>query len=807
MTPVSQRPDPARTRLAITVTGLVQGVGFRPFVERIALRCGLGGWVRNAGGTVQIEVEGTREEVATFVQSLAEDKPQAAIVRSLLTEVRTPLGTGRFAIEESAAAAEITEARQGPGATRGAAPAEPGAASEQTGAASEEPDAAAPIPPDMAPCARCLAELSPGHRRAGYPFTSCTACGPRYTIALGVPYDRARTTMAGFEPCDQCRAEYDDPEDHRCHAQTLACAACGPRLFVCEQGGAVGAEGSAALVQAVTALRAGKIVAMKGVGGYQLLCDAEDERATVELRRRKRRDERPFAVLFGDLDELNAYCAPTWEEIVQLTSPAAPIVLCASRPEAPLAKGVAMGSPLTGAMLPASPLHHLVARAFGGPLVCTSGNVASQPLCTDDDDAADRLGFVADVILAHDREIARACDDSVVRVTAFGPMVLRRARGFAPLPAARPGRGPAVLALGGHLKSTVALAAGSHVVVSQHIGDLDDAATVARLRVTIDDLLRFLRVRPEIVACDLHPDYTSTRVAEGIARALGAPLARVQHHHAHVAAVVAEHAITGPVLGLAWDGIGDGGDGTAWGGEALLCEGAACTRVAHLRTFALPGGERVAREPRRSAAGVLAEIGALGRAPGAAEHEQLAFATMISRGLNAPLTSSMGRLFDAVAALVGLRMHCSYEGQAAMELEHAASGDLLADPYPIELREGSGPWVVDWEPLVRAVLRDVDRREDTAEISRRFHAALAESAAMIAERAGVPRVVLGGGCFQNARLLAAVKARLSPGGFEVFTARSFPPNDGGLSLGQAHVVTERALAGLRLDHAPRAAAW
>jgi hydrogenase maturation protein HypF len=788
MAAVSTSPEAARTRLAITALGVVQGVGFRPFVERIALRCGLGGWVRNAGGAVQIEVEGGAEDVAAFVRALAEERPHAAIVRAMHTEARAPLGTGRFSIEASA-----PQSRP--------APSRPDAAPARE-AEEAQVDAASPIPPDIAPCARCLAELSPPHRRAGHAFTSCTECGPRYTVALGVPYDRARTTMAGFALCDACRTEYEDPADHRAHAQTLSCAACGPRLFVCEQGGTIGAEGSAAIVQAVNALRAGKIVAMKGVGGYQLLCDARDEKVVAALRRRKHREDRPFAVLFESMSELDMACDPTPEERAQLTSPAAPIVLCATRPGADLAPSVARGSPLTGAMLPASPLHHLVARAFGGPLVCTSGNVTGHPLCIDDGEAADRLGFIADVLLAHDRPIARACDDSVVRVTALGLQVIRRARGLAPLPVARPEGGPSVLAVGGHIKSAVAIAAGRHAVLSQHIGDLDDAGTVARFRATIDDLLAFVRVRPEIVACDLHPDYTSTRIAESIARAFGAPLARVQHHHAHVAAVMAERGLTGPVLGLAWDGIGDGGDGTAWGGEALVCDGPTFSRLAHLRTFALPGGDRAAREPRRSAAGVLAEIREISRAPSTNDKERHAFAGMIARAMNAPRTSSMGRLFDAVAALVGLRYKSTFEGQAAMELENAARGDLLSDPYPFEVKGEAAPFVVDWEPLVRALLRDVDQGALPAEISRRFHATLAEVAAALAKRSGLGRVVLGGGCFQNARLVAAVKERLTADGFEVFGAGLIPPNDGGLALGQAHVVTARALAGMRLDHDP-----
>lgn len=797
MTQAPDRPEHSRTRLSITAVGVVQGVGFRPFVERIALRCGLGGWVRNAGGSVQIEVEGSTEEVTAFMRALAEERPQSAIVRAMHTEPRAPLGTGHFTIEASAPESRPREADRGRATAQHASTASP----PKLEGRSES--ARAPIPPDIAPCARCLEELSPNHRRSGYPFTSCTACGPRYTVALGVPYDRARTTMAPFVLCERCKDEYDNPHDHRAHAQTLACPACGPRLYLCEQGGAIGAEGRVALAQAVAALKGGRIVALKGVGGYQLLCDARDEQAVSTLRRRKHRQDRPFAVHFGSIEEANTYCELTNEERELLTSRAAPIVLCATRPGTDMAPSVAKGSPLTGVLLPASPLHYLLARAFGGPLVCTSGNISGHPICIDDEEAADRLSFVADVLLAHDRAIARACDDSVMRVTALGPLVMRRARGLAPEPVQRPRGGPAVLALGGHIKSAVAIAAGDCTVVSQHIGDLDDASSMARFRVTIDDLISFLRVRPEIIACDLHPDYTSTRAAEGIALAFGAPLARVQHHHAHVAAVMAEHGLMGPVLGLAWDGIGDGGDGTAWGGEALVCEGPFCERFAHLRTFTLPGADRASREPRRSAAGLLAEMGEIERAPAVTAAERQAFSAMIERNINAPRTSSMGRLFDVVAALIGLRATCTYEGQAATELEYTARGPLLDSPYSFELKGERGPFVVDWEPLIRGVMDDVASKVAPSEISRRFHATLADVALSIAERAGLEKVVLSGGCFQNARLVAAVSARLAERKLKVYAAVSVPPNDGGLALGQAFVVTERALLGLRLDYGPR----
>ena len=775
-------------RLALSVSGVVQGVGFRPFVLRLAQRLGLAGSVRNAGEAVAIEVEGPDEQLASFRRALVEEAPAAAHVRDVSVEALAALGLVGFHIEASASTAEA---------------------------------GAVPIPPDTAPCPDCLREIdAPEGRRSGYAFTSCTTCGPRFTIASGVPYDRSRTTMAGFGLCAACRSEHEDPADHRCHAQTLACPACGPRLTLHVRAGssvqnatlaplpgtpllqnatlarpwALGSEGPAALEGAVAGLRRGEIVAMKGVGGYQLVVDARDERAVSELRGRKQREERPFAVLFASLADVELRCALADEERRELTSPAAPIVLCVSRAGSDLAPGVSAGSPLTGALLPASPLHHLLARAFGGPLVCTSGNPSSEPLCTDDEEARDRLARIADLVLSHDRPIARACDDSVVRVTRAGTTVLRRARGLVPVSLPRPRSGPAILALGGHLKSTVAIARGREVIVSHHIGDLDDARSLALLRSTIEDLLVFLHVRPEVVACDLHPAYGSTPVAEEIARELGAPLVRVQHHHAHVASVMAEHALSGAVLGLAWDGAGDGGDGTVWGGEALWCDGRTSRRLAHLRPFSLPGGERAMREPRRAALGLLAEIGEMERAPGLGGQERSVLAQMIARRTNAPRTSSMGRLFDGIASLVGLRQIASHEGQAAMELEHAARGDLTGDPYPLDIRGEAAPFVVDWEPLVRAVLRDVDRGEDRGEIARRFHAALAAAALGIAQRAGQGRVVVSGGCFQNARLLAAVSERLRAGGFDVRAAARMPPNDGGLSLGQAHVAGELMFA-------------
>jgi hydrogenase maturation protein HypF len=748
-------------RVALTARGILQGVGFRPFVDRLARSMGLGGHVQNTADAVQIEVEGPPDRIAAFVLAVRIDLPTGALLVDMATERKPTQGTPTFSIRASATS---------PGA-RTASPA---------------------IPPDIAPCGPCLEEIAtPGGRRHAYPFTSCASCGPRFTIVVGTPYDRDRTSMHPYPLCAACASEYDDAADRRYHAQSIACPRCGPALVARDGRGSVVARGRAALDAAAEAFRAGAICAVKGVGGYQLMVDACAESAVAELRRRKQRDAKPFAVLFADLAAVERRCTLVAAEREALCSPAAPIVLVLTRPDADLAPSVAFGSVLTGAMLPASPLHNLLAHEFGGPLVCTSGNVSRQPLCTEDVDAIERLGPIAHRIVSHDRRIVRPADDSVVRVTAFGTTVIRRARGFVPHPFGRTHGGPPIVALGGHLKSTVAVAAGDSIVASQHLGDLDDERTRQLLAVTVDDLTQFLAVRPEIVACDLHPDYASTHLAEDLARRWGARLERVQHHAAHVGAVMAEHRLRGPVLGLAWDGAGYGDDGTLWGGEALSFDGAHCRRIAHLRTFALAGGERATLEPRRAALGLLEAVGEAHRAPAFEERERDLLLRMVARGVQAPRTSSVGRLFDAIAAVAGARVRCDFEGQAAAEFEHAARGDLVATPYPMEIRGDTPPYVIDWEPLLRAVLRDRDRGLAVAEISRSFHAALAGAALAVAERAGMGKVALGGGCFQNARLLAAVKVRLESRGFDVYAATRIPPNDGGLSVGQVHVVGAR----------------
>ena len=757
-------------RVAVHVTGVVQGVGFRPFVYGAATQRGLAGWVANRCDGVRLEVEGERTVVRDFLAALARDGPPAADVASIEVAELAPAGLQRFRVVESVV----------------------GTARRPT------------LPADLATCDACRAETrDPCARRHRYPFTNCTRCGPRYTVIESLPYDRARTAMRRFRPCAACAREYADPGDRRFHAEPIACPACGPVLRLVDRENLRQAEGDAAVGAAAQALAGGLIVAMKGLGGFQLLTDATNADAVARLRARKRRPHKPFAVLFATAAAVRAACRTTRAEDAVLVGPAAPIVLVHRRsagddPAAPaIAAAVAPGSPWLGAMLPATPLHALVAEAVDRPLVCTSGNLAEEPLCIDDDEARARLGAIADLFLVHDRPIVRPVDDSVVRIGPRGPMVLRRARGFAPLPlriVAGP-NAPTVLALGAQLKSTVALHLDGEVVLSQHLGDLHTVEGSALLERTVDDLLAFFAVRPARVACDLHPDYASTRLAVRLANDWGVPLERVQHHHAHVAACVAEHGLTGPVLGLTWDGAGLGADGTLWGGEALLADGARCTRVGHLRPFPLPGGEQAVREPRRAALGLLHALGgdlpadAVGHLFTAGELRVLL--RLLDAGVQTAVTSSVGRLFDGVAALLGVGAGVSYEGQAATAVEVAAAEAGSAEPYPFPLGDGV-PAVADWGPLVRAVLDDRRRGVPVARSAARFHAALAALAATLAVRIGLPRVVLAGGCFQNALLVEAVRTRLVAAGFTVHLPERYPPNDGGIALGQALVAIRRA---------------
>ena len=712
-------------RLRVALYGAVQGVGFRPFVYRLAKEMGLAGWVLNSSAGLTIEVDGAREELERFLGRLEAEKPAAAVVLAREVSFLAPGGFAGFEIVASDQAAEKTAA----------------------------------VLPDLATCPRCLAELfDPANRRFGYPFTNCTECGPRYTIILDIPYDRPRTTMRGFTLCPDCLREYTDPADRRFHAQPNACPVCGPRL-------------SMEVAEAAREIAAGRIMALKGIGGFQLLVDARNEAAVARLRRLKRREEKPFALMMPSVAAIREHCFVSAEEERVLRSSAAPIVLLRPSGGGTLAPNVAHNSPYLGAMLPYSPLHHLLMRECPFPLVATSGNLSDEPIAIDNEDARRRLGGVADAFLMHDRPVARPCDDSVVRVTRGRENVMRRARGYAPLPVRVERELPPVLAVGGHLKNTVAIAVGRQVFLSQHVGDLDTAEARGAFENAIDDLCRLYRFQPELVACDLHPDYASTRWA----LASGLPVVRVQHHQAHVAACAAENAIRGPYLGVSWDGTGYGLDGTVWGGEFFLVEGGRFERVAHLRPFQLPGGEAAIREGWRSEASLLYETF------GAGAVENAVIRRMLERGVNAPLTSSVGRLFDAVSSMAGIARESRFEGQAAMLLERAIDGVNIEEAYPLPEWEG----VADWAPLVEAVRGDAVAGVGSAPIAVRFHNALANWIVEVAGRSGVRQVALSGGVFQNGYLVERAAALLERHGFLVYTHQRVPANDGGIALGQA----------------------
>ncbi|MCW5981526.1 MAG: carbamoyltransferase HypF [Bryobacteraceae bacterium] len=710
----------AATRIRATLCGAVQGVGFRPFVYRLATELGLNGWVLNSGAGLTVEVEGPRERAETFLRRLDLEKPPAAAVLTREVSYLAPAGFDGFEIRASDDAAEKT----------------------------------AGVLPDLATCAACRAELfDRADRRYRYPFTNCTNCGPRYTIVLDIPYDRPNTTMRGFTLCENCRREYTDPADRRFHAQPNACPVCGPRIGL-------------GIGEAARALEAGRILALKGIGGFQLLVDARDESVVERLRERKHREEKPFATMMPSLDIVKRYCRVSAEEEALLESPAAPITLLEPNGNPGIASGVARSSPYLGVMLPYSPLHHLLMEAFPHPVVATSGNRSDEPIAIDNAEALDRLSGIADAFLLHDRPVARPCDDSVARLSRGRESVLRRARGYAPLPVRFGRELPRVLAVGGHLKNTVAIAIGRQVFLSQHVGDLDTWEARRSFERAIEDLCRLYRFTPEIVACDLHPDYASTIWA----RASGLPVAGVQHHHAHVASCAAENGVEGAYLGVSWDGAGYGLDGVIWGGEFFLAHGGRFERIAHLRPFRLPGGEAAIREGWRSAASLQIQLGLPCDCPPPIRR-------MVERGINSPLTTSVGRLFDAVASLSGVARENRFEGQAAMQLERAIGGGATDEAYPLP----GG----DWEPLIRQVVEDVRRGADPGLISARFHNALAAWIVEAAAAAGVERIIMSGGVFQNRYLTERTAALLEASGHAVYTHQRVPANDGGIALGQA----------------------
>jgi hydrogenase maturation protein HypF len=792
-----QAPAAGTIAVRVEVTGLVQGVGFRPFVHRLAIRHALAGWVRNATGVVEIHLEGEAAGIGALVDALRHEAPVLARLDTVTTRGATVEGLVMFEVRSSVEAAE----------------------------------GRLPVSPDVATCAACLRELAdPANRRHRYPFITCTDCGPRFTVIAAMPYDRERTSMRVFTQCPSCLREYTTPGDRRYHSETNSCHLCGPRLWFesVPRGGdgapdprrhatadVAAAASAAALAAAGALLRHGGILAVRGLGGFHLAADATNEAAVTRLRERKRREAKPLAVMVATLDDARVFSTIDEHEAVVLRSAARPIVLVpvrrdgpgeaapVARPAAPLtphasvgcapAAAVAPGLAHVGVMLAYTPLHHLLLEAVGRPLVMTSGNRSEEPIATGTDEARRVLADIADGFLLHDREIVARYDDSVVRVVDGAPVFLRRARGYAPIPIDLPIASPRpLLAVGPHLKNTFTLLHGARAFTSQHVGDLDSVETLAHWHASLERFRQLFRIEPEVVIADRHPGYLSTRLAEESGLESLPP---AQHHHAHIAAVLAEQGRTDPVIGVAYDGTGLGDDGAIWGAEILLADLAGYRRLGHMRYAPLAGADAAVRAPWRVAAGwtfldpdadadlARARDGVDPRAIRVVERQ-------LERNVNVSRASSMGRLFDAAAAVLGVRREQQYEGQAAMELE-ALAGTRVAAPLPFLIGETGDGLELDPLPALRALGRLAQDGEDVHDLAAAFHetvvSATTELVRLAAGRTHCRTVALGGGCFQNARLVAGVRAALRTSDFEVLVPRHLSPNDGAVSLGQAAI--------------------
>lgn len=783
-------------RIKIILRGAVQGVGFRPFVYRLATEMNLTGWVSNSAQGLFIEAEGPQAALEQFVLRIEKEKPPAAVVHSLEFSFLDARGYAHFEIRQSEESGKKT----------------------------------AVIMPDIATCPDCLQEIfDPRDRRYLYPFTNCTNCGPRFTIIETLPYDRPNTAMKKFTMCPACQGEYDNPRDRRFHAQPNACPRCGPHLELWDSNGEVRAKHHEALQQAANVVREGKILALKGIGGFLLMVDASNDEAVLRLRARKQREEKPFALMYPSLAAIKADCHVSALEERLLLSPESPIVLLERKPTTRNQQSViAPNNPYLGVMLPYSPLHHLLLTELKFPVVATSGNLSDEPICIDEHEALARLGAIADAFLVHDRPIVRHVDDSIVRVMLGRELVLRRARGYAPLPIHLHETLPSILAVGAHLKNTIALSLANDIFLSQHIGDLETKEAHTAFQKVIADFQRLYESTPEAVVCDLHPDYVSTQHAQ----ALIIPVVAVQHHYAHVLACMAENELQPPALGVSWDGTGFGLDGTIWGGEFLHVENKSFERVAHLRPFKLPGGEAAIKQPRRAALGVLYEIfGAavferedLIPVKSFSQSELRLLQQMLEKDLNAPVTTSAGRLFDAVAALVGLRQHTAFEGQAAMELEFAIGEACTDEIYSFRIddlgfgnadfgmrndefgtmnaptsssdsrsafrnpqsaiRNSLPAIVIDWQPMILEIMQDTQSGQEVGLISAKFHNTLVEIIITVARVVREQKIVLSGGCFQNKYLTERAVVRLREEGFKPYWHQRVPPNDGGIALGQ-----------------------
>ena len=753
-------------RKAIDITGIVQGVGFRPYVYRLANECGLTGLIANTPAGVSIEVQGDAEAVERFLERLPKEIPPLAKITGITPRDAELQQEAGFRIKASS--------------TRAAAK--------------------ALISPDVSICEDCLREMmNPRDRRFRYPFINCTNCGPRFTIIRDIPYDRARTSMAKFKMCAACQAEYDNPASRRFHAQPNACWDCGPQVALL---GADGARMDVAepIREAARLLQQGAVVAIKGLGGFHLACDAQNEKAVTKLRERKRRVEKPFAIMVRRVEDAARQCVADELSKKMMGSFERPIVLLPRRAEVAHVPGIAPGNRYLGLFLPYTPLHHLLFQSGKfESLVMTSGNLSEEPIAIDNEEAIRRLNRIADAFLVHDREIVRRCDDSVVRVAAGQPQQLRRSRGFVPVPVQLEKESHAVLAVGGELKNTICVVRGSEAFLSQHVGDLENLESYKFFEEAVAHLQRILETEPKIIAHDLHPDYFSTKWAQ---ERTGVELVGVQHHHAHVAACMAENHLDGKVIGIALDGTGYGTDGAIWGGEVLVADYAGFERAAHFEYVPLPGGAAAIHEPWRMAVSYLAkhfgkEVEKLGL-PFLAETDSRKLSVvlqMMEREINSPRTSSCGRLFDAVAALVGLRGTVNFEAQAAIELEMAARDSGSESAYPLDLNLRGATWEIGTKSLFEWLVRDVRKQTSVAEMSRKFHNGVAlvlvEAAEKIREKTELNRVCLSGGCFLNTLLLETMISELKERLFEVFFHTEVPAGDGGISLGQAVIAGRR----------------
>lgn len=730
----------------------MQGIGFRPFVYRLAKKLALSGFVKNNMSGVRIEAEGEEEALEKFLIKIQKDKPNRAIISSLEFSLLDEIGFADFAIIESESLGNLNVL----------------------------------IQPDIAPCEDCLREmLDPGDRRYLYPFINCTNCGPRYSIIESLPYDRQNTSMKHFSMCEKCKSEYENPNDRRYHAQPIACPKCGPQIEFYDAAKKNIRKENEALIACVEKIENGKIIALKGVGGFQLVCDCANVRAVADLRRRKHREAKPFAIMFPNIEMIKEQCCVSELEERLILSAEAPIVLLKRKinSEKLISKNVAPENPYLGAMLPASPLHHLLMRKFSRPIIATSGNLSEEPICIGNDEAFERLKNIADYFLIHNREIVRHVDDSIVKINLGEETIMRRARGYAPLPVTLEiEANKNFLAVGGHLKNTIAVSKGKNVFISQHIGDLSTNESFSAFKKTIGDLQRLLDLNDAKTIADLHPEHISSKYA----RQISSNVYAVQHHIAHAAACKMENQIFDDTLAVVWDGTGYGLDGTIWGGEFFINRGKDFLRGAQLKQFRLPGGDAAIKEPRRSAAGLLFSIDEKlfdeHLQKYFSEEERKSLSQVLQKKINAPLASSAGRLFDAVASILGLKQKNSFEGEAAMALEFVSSPDEFK-PYPFDLIDGK-IIQIDCAEMIKEIFSDLSSRSDVAIIASKFHSTLSEIIVSVSRKVGINKILLSGGCFQNSLLLERTVKRLVSHGFTPYWHQRVPTNDGGISFGQ-----------------------